>query len=223
MLELSNPTKYTHTTGDITIDLSEVDLTGMLNHIRNMIHTFSKVSVMIDLEAGGFLQYGFENGRLVQQPEEGESDKVVEINRVLSINQYIDKVQFQKRIKVNCHAISPQDQFHHIKQLMDAQEEPIFVSFNSGTVHNRRPWHQAFEVKPTEVQGFISGVDITDEGLYCTVEFNVSQTVREIIHTTPPILIGLYGMIDGRCVKLIRMFVRPMYTHEIAALSGKTS
>lgn len=219
MLDDENANKSTHTHGHITVSTDLDRIEGMLPHIRNMIQIFSFVQVVV-YTGEMLLKYDFENGVVTRHPDRNIDETMDRINALMEIDQYITQMKYQLRIKVNHVDIPLRDQYIHIKRAIETALNPLYVSFNSGTINNRQPWQQSFEVKASEIQGLVSGVDISEDGVYCTVEMNTSPTVHEILTATPPILAGLYAKVEGRCVKLIRMFVRPMYTHEIKQIAS---
>lgn len=213
MLDLQNPnpTQYTH--ASISVSTTYEGIASLMNKIRDLINSYSFVEVVVGTEYG-LIKYNFECGVATRYPEDSDSEIHAELNRIIGLKYYRGNTKFSMVIPVTVCNISAEDQYRHIQQWLNTYSQPLYVTLSSGVVHNREHWERALSVKPAEIQGRVVGALLEEGKLYCTVDFDTTDTVKQILESSPPILAGMYAMIEGRCTKLIRMYVRPKYTHE---------
>lgn len=214
MLELDNQQEQTYVDATISISTTFERIVPLLNKIHDLIHSYAWVEVVVGTDCG-LLKYNFDRGVATRYPESENGEVYEELNKLMRLHEYIGKQTFKRIIPVNTFNISAEDQYRHIQHWLDTFDQPLYVTLGTAVVHNREHWERALIVKPSEIQGrIVKAILLDNNRLECVVEFSTTEKVKEILTQSPQILSGLYAMIEGRCVKLMRMHVRSMYTHE---------
>lgn len=209
MLDLAEAPATHRNKGVVVIDLDFEALADSVKEISAMLDLFQTVTVSVFKNGKPYdftFKDGMHDGTLITDEWKKVLVDYLGAHRFQQLTTTVMKLPVAPRKD-----LSTKDQYMLISNYFESNEI-MHVTVGSPVLRGKGGWA---EMAPEMIHGFVTGIHLDGNDVSCTIRFQCSEVIKNILTTSPCIIVPAYAVIDSRFERVLRMFVRPMYSAEL--------